>query len=236
MAGEMVTYPSNGGEGQGYLATPASGKGPGVVVIQEWWGLNKNIKNVADRLAGEGYVALAPDLYHGEEAKEPGTAQKLMMAMKMDQAAKDMSGAVDYLRGHEAVEPKKIGSVGFCLGGGLSLYLASLRPVDAAVSYYGVLPGAQPDFSKLQGAVLGHYAENDDFASPESARALEKQLKDLGKDVEMHIYPGTTHAFSHELFESDLTPERTGMPVRYSENASQTAWQRTLDFFSKHLK
>ena len=235
MAGEMFTFPSNGGQAQGYLATPAAGQGPGVIVIQEWYGLNTNIKSVADRLANEGYVALAPDLYHGKEAKEPDTAQKLMMAMKMDQAARDMSGAVDYLKGHETVEPKKIGSVGFCLGGGLSLFLATIKPIDAAVSYYGVL-GAQPDFSKVQGAVLGHYAENDAFATPDSARALEKQLRDLGKDAEFHIYEGATHAFAHELFESDLDVNvELPFPYSYDEQAARTSWRRTLDFFRKHL-
>ncbi|MEX2238553.1 MAG: dienelactone hydrolase family protein [Dehalococcoidia bacterium] len=234
MAGQMVSFPSNGTQGQGYLATPDSGKGAGVVVIQEWWGLNQNIKSVAERLAGEGYVALAPDLYKGQEAKEPDTAQKLMMAMKMDEAARDLSGAVDYLLGHEAVEPTKIGSIGFCLGGGLSLYLATLKPIDAAVSYYGVL-GAQPDFSQVKGAVLGHYAEHDDFASPDSARALEKKLKELGKDAEFHVYPHTTHGFAHEFFETDIDTEKMGLPMRYSNEAAEISWQRTLDFFRKHL-
>jgi carboxymethylenebutenolidase len=236
MAGEMVSFPSNGGEAPGYLATPGSGKGAGVVVIQEWYGLNANIKSVADKLASEGYVALAPDLYHGQEAKEPDTAQKLMMAMKMDEAAKDMSGAVDYLLKNAAVEPKKIGSVGFCLGGGLSLFLATIKPIDAAVSYYGVV-GAQPDFSKVQGAVLGHYAENDPFASPEVARSLEKQLKDHGKDAEFHIYEGATHAFAHEMFESELDPNvKLPFPYSYDEEAARTSWKRTLDFFKDRLR
>jgi carboxymethylenebutenolidase len=234
--GEMVSFPSNGGTCQGYLAKPAAGSGAGVVVIQEWWGLNENIKSVADRVAAEGYTALAPDLYHGEEAKEPNTAQKLAMSLKMDEAARDMSGAIDYLLGLDAVQPKKIGAVGFCLGGGLALFLASLKPVDAAVSYYGVLMGAQPDFTKVQGAVQGHYAELDDFASPDSARALEKQLRDLGKEADFHIYPGTTHAFAHKLFDTDIDAQKLGLPMEYNPEAAQTAWTRTLDFFGKHLR
>jgi carboxymethylenebutenolidase len=224
MAGDMVEFPSNGVQTQGYLATPASGRGPGVVVIQEWWGLVGHITDVADRFAAEGFVALAPDLYHGKTASEPDEAGKLMMSLQMDKAAKDLSGAVDFLRGHAAVEPKKVGSVGYCLGGGLSLFLATVKPIDACVIYYGVLPGAQPDLSKLRCPVLGHYAEHDDFASPEKARELEDQIRAVGQPVEFHIYPGTTHAF----FNDDR-------PEVYVESAAKQSWDRTLAFFRQHL-
>jgi carboxymethylenebutenolidase len=223
MAGEMVTFASNGKQGEGYLAKPASGKGAGVVVIQEWWGLVPHIKDVADRFAAEGYVALAPDLYHGKSTTEPDEAGKLMMSMKMDEAAKDMSGAFDYLKKNDATNGK-VGSVGYCMGGGLSLYLATLRPVDAAVVYYGVLPGVQPDLSQIEGAVLGHYAENDEWASPAASRALEKQIKDLGKDVEFHIYPGTGHGFFNDT-----------RPEAHNTEAARQSWERTLAFFQKHL-
>jgi carboxymethylenebutenolidase len=225
MAGELVTFPSNGGQGQGYLAKPASGKGPGVVVIQEWWGLNDNIKSIADRLAGEGFVALAPDLYNGQVAKEPDEATKLMMAMKLEQAAKDISGAVDYLIASDATNGSKVGSVGFCMGGGLSLYLATLKPqVGACVIYYGVVPGVQPDLSKIEGAVLGHYAENDDWASAATVRELEMKLKSLGKDVEFHTYPGTHHGFFNDT--------RTEV---YAADAATLSWERTVAFYRKHL-
>ena len=223
MAGQMVTFPSNGKQGEGYLALPASGKGPGVVVIQEWWGLVPHIKDVAERLAAAGYVALAPDLYHGKSTTEPDEAGKLMMSMKMDEAAKDMTGAYDYLTKHEAVTGK-IGSVGFCMGGGLSLYLATLRPVDACVVYYGVLPGVQPDLSKIEGAVLGHYAEHDEWAGPKAARALEKQLSDLGKQVEFHIYPGAGHGFFNDT-----------RPEAHAAEAAKQSWDRTLAFYKQHL-
>jgi carboxymethylenebutenolidase len=225
MAGEMVEFPSNGRQTPGYLAVPPSGRGPGVVVIQEWWGLVGHIKDVADRFANEGFVALAPDLFHGKTASEPDEAGKLMMSMEMDKAAKDLSGAVDYLRGHDAVEPKKVGSVGFCLGGGLSLFLATIKPIDACVIYYGVLPGAQPDLSKLRGPVLGHYAEQDDFAPPDKARELEAQIRATGQPVEFHIYEGTTHAF----FNDDR-------PDVYAEAHAKRSWERTLAFFREHLK
>ncbi len=224
MAGEMIEFPSNGRQTPGYLAVPSGGRGPGIVVIQEWWGLVGHIKDVADRFANAGFVALAPDLYHGKTTKEPDEAGKLMMSMEMDKAARDLSGAVDFLRGHPAVEPKKVGSVGYCLGGGLSLFLATVKPIDACVIYYGVLPGVQPDLSRLQSPVLGHYAEHDDFASPEAARALEEQIRAQGKSVEFHIYPGTTHAF----FNDDR-------PEVYDEAAARQSWEQTLAFFRRHL-
>jgi carboxymethylenebutenolidase len=137
---------------------------------------------------------------------------------------------------HNAVEPKRVGAVGFCLGGGLALFLASLKPIDAAVSFYGVLMGAQPDLNAVKGAVQGHYADHDDFASPESARALEQQLKDAGKEAEFFIYDNTTHAFAHQLFETDIDAAKTGLPFSYNDEAAKAAWQRTLDFFNKHLR
>jgi len=228
MAGQMVTFASNGGTAEGYLALPASGRGPGVIVCQEWWGLVPWIKSVADRLAGEGYIALVPDLYHGKVTAEPDEAGKLMMAMKMDQAAKDMSGAYDYLKSHEACTGK-IGSIGFCLGGGLSLFIATLKPVDACAVFYGVLPGVQPDLTKLAGPVMGHYAENDGWATPEAARALEQQIKAAGKTAEFYIYEGTHHAFMNP------SPEVPKAGGKYDEEAAKTAWARTMAFFRAHL-
>ncbi len=228
--GELVTFPSNGGEAQGYLAVPDGGRGPGVVVIQEWWGLNQQIKEVCDRYAGEGFVALAPDLYRGTEVslQEPDEAAKMMMALNIEQAAKDMVGAVDYLRSHDAVTGDGVGVTGFCMGGGLALWLATLRPdaVKAIVSYYGIIPwpAAQPDYSKLQAAVQGHYAEDDDFADPETVRKLEEELKGLGKDVEFFIYPSAGHAFANHH-----------RPEVFHEAHSQTAWEGTIAFLRSQL-
>jgi carboxymethylenebutenolidase len=226
--GEMITFPSNGGEAQGYLAAPIQGRGPGVVVIQEWWGLNEQIKDLCDRYAGDGFVALAPDLYRGKATTKEDEAGQLMMALNIEQAAKDMAGAVDYLRGHDAVTGDGVGVTGFCMGGGLALWLGTLRPdaVKAVVPYYGLIPwpAAQPDYSKLQAAVQGHYAENDDFVDPESARKLEEQLKGLGKDVEFYIYPGVGHAFTNHH-----------RPEVFHEEHSQTAWDRTVAFFRQRL-
>ena len=217
MAGDMVSFPSNGTRGEGYLAVPASGSGPGVLVIQEWWGLNGQIKGVVDRLAGEGFVALAPDLYRGAHASEPDEAAKLMMSLNLERATKDLSGAVDYLAAHDAVTSDGIGVIGFCMGGGVTLWLATLRPdrVKAAVPFYGIIPweAAQPDFSKLAAVVQGHYAENDDFANQESVRALEAQLKGLGKLCEFFTYPGTGHAFTNEENPGGYAPEATAIAM-----------------------
>jgi carboxymethylenebutenolidase len=226
--GEMVTFPSNGGEAQGYLAAPIQGRGPGVVVIQEWWGLNDQIQDVCDRFAGDGFVALAPDLYRGKATTKEDEAGQLMMALNIEQAAKDMAGSVDYLRGHDAVTGDGVGVTGFCMGGGLALWLGTLRPdaVKAVVPYYGLIPwpAAQPDYSKLQAAVQGHYAENDDFVDPESVRKLEEQLKGLGKDVEFYMYPGVGHAFTNHR-----------RPEVFHEEHSQAAWDRTVAFFREKL-
>jgi carboxymethylenebutenolidase len=222
----MIEFPSNGSADQGYLATPASGTGPGVVVIQEWWGLVPHIKDVCDRFAAAGFVALAPDLYRGKQVSEPDEAGKEMMALQLDRAGTDMSGAVDELRrrsGHD-----EVGVVGFCMGGGLALVLATQRPdaVVACVAFYGVIPWAeaQPDYAPMRAAVLAHIAELDGFFGPEAANALEAQLNDLGKEVEFHHYPGVDHAFFNDT-----------RPEVYSADASALAWQRTIDFLHDRL-
>ena len=221
--GEIVSFKSNGSMGSGYLA---DGGGPGVIVIQEWWGLVPHIKDVADRFSAEGFTALAPDLYRGEAASEPDEAGKLMMGLKLDRAGKDLSGAVDFLQ--ERTGKSKVGVVGYCMGGGLTLTLACQRPdaVAAAAPFYGVIPWAeaQPDWSAITAVVEGHYAENDAFASPEAARALEADLKGRGKTATFHIYPGTDHAFFND--------ER---PDVFNATAAATAWSRVLALFRANL-
>ena len=196
----MVEFASNGSMAGGYLATPDGGSGPGVIVIQEWWGLDSGIKEMADRLAAAGFVALVPDLYHGELAghTEMDKAGELMTALPADRAARDMSGAVDYLADHDATTGDGIGVVGFCMGGLFTFVLAAARPdrIKAAVPFYGFPSGdAQPDYSAIEASIQGHMAENDDFFPPEGARALEQQLRDLGKDVTLTVHEGTGHAF-----------------------------------------
>jgi carboxymethylenebutenolidase len=223
--GEMVTFASNGGTCEGYLATPGD-RGPGVVVIQEYWGLVPHIKDVVDRFAAAGFTAVAPDLYHGQAASEPDGAGKLMMALNIGQAAKDMSGAVDLVQ--ERSGRSAVGVVGFCMGGGLALVLATQRPdaVKAVAPFYGLIPweSAQPDWSKLDAKVVGQYAAEDGYFSPELARGFEQQLKDLGKDATIHIHPGVDHAFFNDT-----------RPEVYSAEASASAWDETLDLFRSTL-
>jgi carboxymethylenebutenolidase len=225
--GSMIEFPSNGSTGEGYLATPEGRTGPGVVVIQEWWGLVDHIKDVCDRFAAEGFVALAPDLYHGKQVAEPDEAGKLMMALELDRAGKDMGGAVDAVAARSS--GSGVGVVGFCMGGGLALMLGSQRSdkVHAVVSFYGAAPweGAQPDYTKLTGAVLGHYAEKDGWASPEVAQQLGDTLRHAGNtDVTIHIYAGADHAFFNDT-----------RPEVYDPEASAAAWARTIDFLRSHL-
>lgn len=197
---QTVEFQSNGNTASGYLATPPQGSGPGVLVIQEWWGLDASIKQQADRLAAADFVALAPDLYHGQVAghDEMDKASHLMQSLPPDRAARDMSGAVDFLRTHKAVTSTGIGVVGFCMGGMLAFIIAANRPdaVKAVVPFYGFPQGpAEPDWSKLSARIRGHMAEKDTFFSPEAAHALEKRLRAMGKDVTLTVHPGTGHAF-----------------------------------------
>jgi len=218
--GEVVEFPSNGSTGQGYIATPENGaeSTAGIVVLQEWWGLVDQIKHTCDRLADAGFTALAPDLYHGATVPltEPDEAGKQMMALKMDTAAKDLSGAVDELV--RRTGRGQVGVIGFCMGGGLALVLATQRPdaVAAVVPAYGLVPW--PD------AQLGHAAEEDDYFTPDAARALESELRELGKDVEFHIYPGAGHAFFNE-----------DRPEAYHRQSAELLWDRTIDFFRQRL-
>jgi carboxymethylenebutenolidase len=197
---ETVEFPSNGHTAAGYLVKPPAGTGPGVLVIQEWWGLDSGIKEMTDRLGAAGFVALAPDLYHGELAEhdEMDKAAALMQKLPPDRAARDMSGAIDYLASHSAVSGDGIGVVGFCMGGMLAWIIAANRPdkVKAAVPFYGFPQGpTEPDWATLTASVRGHMAENDNFFRPDAARALEVKLRAMGKDVTITVYPGTGHAF-----------------------------------------
>jgi carboxymethylenebutenolidase len=223
--GELVEFPSNGGTDSGYLAIPEQGSGPGVIVIQEWWGLVDHIKDVCERFAGEGFVALAPDLYHGKTTKSPDEAGKLMMSMRIDEAEKDISGAIEYLLNHEATTGDKAGVVGFCMGGALALYTATKNAkVGACVVFYGGHPKVKPDLPKLESPVVSISGDKDKSVTPDVVHKLEQQLKSLGKQVDVVIYPGADHAFFNDT-----------RPTVYVPEAAADAWQRTIDFFRKHL-
>ena len=221
--GEMVSFASNGGTANGYLAKPASGGGKGVIVIQEWWGLNDNIKGIADRFAAEGFVALAPDMYHGTVTAEPDEAGKLLMALNIPQAEKDLKGAVSYLK---ELTGGPVGTVGFCMGGALSLFAAcnSNGDVGACVDFYGGHPMVQYNFDGLTAPVLGIWAEHDDFVNPNIPK-IEAALKERNIPYESHMYEGTAHAFFND--------EHVGSG--YDPKAAKDAWEKTLAFYRKHL-
>ncbi|MCO5313920.1 MAG: dienelactone hydrolase family protein [Microthrixaceae bacterium] len=225
--GSIVEFPSNGSTARGYYA-PAEGGGPGVVVIQEWWGLVPHIEEVCDRFAAAGFSALAPYLYHGETTTEPDEAGKLMMALNIGQAVKDMAGAIAFLQADESVTSEKVGVIGFCMGGGLALVLAASRPdaIGACAPFYGLIPweGATPDWSSVTAPVRGHFAELDGFFGPDLARGLEETMRNAGVDAQITIHPGVEHAFFNDH-----------RPEVYNAEASSAAWDSTLAFLSDAL-
>lgn len=223
--GEMVQFPFAGGNTGGYLATPKQGSGPGLIVIQEWWGLVDHIKDVCERFAEEGFVALAPDLFHGKTTRSPDEAGKLMMALRIDEAERDLSAAAQYLSTQDSTTSEKVGVAGFCMGGALALYTATKNEnVGACVVFYGGHPKVKPDLPNLHAPVLGLYAEKDGFVTPDSVRALEREVKALGKPIEVVIYPGADHAFFNDT-----------RPEVYNAEAAADAWRRTIAFLREHL-
>jgi carboxymethylenebutenolidase len=227
---ETVEFRSNGNVASGYFVRPPTGSGPGVLVIQEWWGLDSGIKDMADRLGAAGFVALAPDLYHGELAghTEMDKAARLMQSLPADRAARDMSGAIDFLASHSAVTGRGIGVVGFCMGGMLSFLIAANRPdrVTAVVPFYGFPQGDQePDWSRLTAAVSGHMAEHDSFFSPAAARALEAKLQGMGKHVTLTVHAGTGHAF--------MAPHNA--LGTFNATAAARVWPEAIAFLRREL-
>lgn len=228
--GSMIDFRSNGNTASGYLALPPGRRGPGVIVVQEWWGLDSGIKEMADRLAADGFVALAPDLYHGELAghTEMDKAGALMQSLPPERAVRDMSAAVDYLAEHDATSSDAIGVMGFCMGGMLTFMLAAERPdrIAAAVPFYGFPQGDhQPDYREIDAAIQGHMAEHDDFFPPDAAKALEAELKALGKDVTITVHEGAGHAF--------MAPHNA-LGTQDEELAARV-WPQAIAFLREHL-
>lgn len=226
MAGKIVQFSSNGGTCSGYLALPNAGRGFGVIVLQEWWGLVDHIRDVADRFSREGFVALAPDLYHGKKTTSPDEAGKLFMALNISQVEKDLRGAIDYLLAVEECQGESVGTVGFCMGGQLSLYAACANSkVAACVVYYGIHPNVHPDIAALRAPVLGFFAEKDSSVPPQAVRKLEAELNAAGKQAEFHIYKDVNHAFFND----------TRAEV-YHEASAKDSWHRMLNFFRDALR
>ena len=226
MITNYVTYPSNGGETTGFLAEPELGEPyMGVVVIQEWWGLNAHIQDVTTRVAGAGAVALAPDLYHGLVATEPDEARKMMMDLDRPRAVKEINAAVDFLMQHERVFPKKIGVIGFCMGGGLAEQVAASNPnVAACVAFYGGRSPKAEAFSNPNAAVLSIVGELDEGIL-ETQRELRDELTAKGMTFELVTYPGCDHAFFNDT-----------RPEVYQVGAAHDAWARAMKFLRTHLK
>jgi carboxymethylenebutenolidase len=211
--------------GIGYLALPPGGAGPGVMVLQEWWGLVPHIKTVADRIAEAGFVAIAPDLYQGTTTSEPDEAGRLFMALNIEQTAQALQSTVDFLLKHEAVTREKLGVVGFCMGGQLALLAATLNhQIGAVVDFYGIHPNVHPDFANLAAPVLGLFGEKDEFVPPDAVRSLESAIQSAGGVIEAHIYPEVGHAFFND-----------SRPDVYNADTAADAWQRTLGFLQQHL-
>ena len=217
----VVEFQAGEQTAQGYLASPPSGEGPGVIVLQEWWGVDEHIRSICDRFAEEGFFALAPDLYRGETTDQPSEAQQKMMAMNIAEAEKEMCSAADYVLGLEGVTGEGVGAVGFCLGGGLAVWAgANCSNVAATVSYYYVMPHGRPDFSAVKGPVLGHFGTADDFISHEDALGLEQEMKAAGVEVRFDFYEQAGHAFFNDT-------NRLGT---YDEELAELSWGRTVDF------
>ncbi|MGH0037495.1 MAG: dienelactone hydrolase family protein [Myxococcota bacterium] len=224
-AGAEIDFESNGDRLSGYLAVPASGRGPGVIVIQEWWGLVDHIRDVCDRLAREGFVALAPDLYRGESTADPDAASRLMMDLEIPRAGRDLSAAVEALLRHAAVDGSKVGAIGFCMGGQLALSAAARdERVGAVVDCYGIHPNVEVDATAIRAAVYGVFAENDEFVPPAAAGALEEKLKQAGVRARFRVYLGVQHAFLND-----------SRPDVYDATTANEAWGEILAFLRSEL-
>ncbi len=222
-----ITFPSGGETVGGYLALPeAAGPHAALVVIHEWWGLNEWVKEETGKLAERGYVALAVDLYRGQVAYDPSLAHELMRGMPQDRAIRDLKSAFDYLAGREDVAKDKIGSIGWCMGGGLSLQLAINEPrLAACVVNYGSMPTDAAEIEKIHAPVLGNFGAEDRGIPPSAVEAFEKAMKDAKKTVDLKVYPGAGPAF-----------ENPNNKLGYRETAAQDAWDRTLAFLDHTLK
>lgn len=221
---QNVTFPSNGRTAHGYLAVPESGEGPGVVVIQEWWGLTPHIAQLTDRFAAEGFVALAPDLYGGATTHDAAEAREMAQGLPADRAARDLAGALDLVLGHASVTSATAGVVGFCMGGGFALVLAAQQGdrVGAVVPFYGV-PEPDTDFGALTAPVLGHFGEHDTAVPLDGVRAVAARIEEQsGKRPEVHVYPAG-HAFVNDEG-----------PTHDPESAD-LAWGRTVEFLRERL-
>jgi carboxymethylenebutenolidase len=218
----MISFAAGDRNGAGYLALPAQGHGPGVLVFHAWWGLNSFFVELCDRLAGAGFVAFAPDLYQDRTAATIDEAEALLKQRDMAAMQAIAEGALAYLPSHPAVRGGGVAALGFSMGAAWAAEMASAAPDDisAVILFYGTVDA---DFAKSQAAYLAHFAEDDDFEPLDGVRQMEADLRAAGRQITLHLYPGAQHWF----FETNR-PE-------YNPQAAELAWQRTVEFLQKHL-
>ncbi len=206
-----------------YLVVPKSGKGAGVLILHAWWGLNDFFKDFCQRLAREGFVALAPDLYHGKTAATIGEAKQLRSKMNQKQVGAEILSAVEQLHKLPAVTSKSLGVIGFSLGGHWALWLSLEKPesIKAVTVFYGT---KNADYAQAQAAYLGHFAESDEWVATSGVKKLEKSLRAAHRPVTLYTYEGTGHWF----FEKDRKDA-------YNAKAAQLAWKRTMEFLQAQL-
>jgi carboxymethylenebutenolidase len=226
----MATFPGDGVEMTGYVAQPP-GKGPrpGIIVIQEWWGLNEHIKDISRRFAHAGYVAIAPDLYSRLGHKvtaDSNEAGKLMQAFQQADGLKDLNATVTYLKSLDSVDPSRIGVIGFCMGGSYALMLpCTTREIKAAVVFYGQVPDPDSPLKNLAAPLLYIYGEDDGWITKADVQRLRDALRQYNKPGEVKTYPGCPHAFFNDTRKEVYRPAE-----------AQDAWKRTLSFFQQHLQ
>lgn len=223
--GERLSFTVTGQKVDGWFAKPESGRGPAVIVIQEWWGLVAHIQDVVDRFAKEGFVAFAPDLYHGKTTTSPDEAGRLLMELDIERVGREIAATGTYLLARPECSTKSFGVVGFCMGGALAQYAATTNPnVGAAVSFYGGFKKVPLRWENLSGPILMIYGEKDDGVPASGAKPLEDKVKALGKKIETIVFRGASHGFFNDT-----------RPTVYSEECAKDAWQRTLAHFRAHL-
>lgn len=224
---ETVTFSSGDEKLSAYMARPeAEGPSPALILIHEWWGLNEQVKGEARKFAEQGFVALAPDLYHGSVTGDPSMAHELMRGMPQDRAVRDLKAAFAFLAARTDVKKEKIGSVGWCMGGGLSLQLAVNEPqLAASVVYYGAMPTSAEDIQKIHAPVLGNFGGEDRGIKVEAVQAFEKAMKAASKSADLKVYPGAGHGF-----------QNANNKLSYHQNAAEDSWKRTLVFLNRTLK
>lgn len=220
--GKMVTFSSAAGPAEGFLARPGQGR-PGVIVVQEWWGLVPHVKDVAGRLAAQGYLALAPDLYHGRSTVEAEEASHLMSGLDWSRAVDEIAGAVRYLRDVEGVD--RVGITGFCMGGALTVLAATLPGVDAYVAFYGFPPAPAEKLDTITAPGLIFFGEDENFFSVPDAQAFAARQRAAGRGAEVIVYPAAGHAF----FNNDR-------PEVFRPDPANDAWRRTLAHLGRHLR